>query len=159
MRKTTSLALRKWKHYSRKSLWCRQRCSLVVGFIMYKINLYLECLFQKAQSSGSWLFSSSCGWPVAWIWAWCMEGSLYSFTPNVGYPQGRCTLSTWSSVSTCWSHCFSTKHHLSYRQVPTFGRDTIRCFRRNTSELKQMATRDFEDLLQVKFIGASNAQH
>lgn len=37
----------------------------------------------------------------------------------------------------------------SYRQVPTFGRDTIRKFSTNTSELKKLAARDFEDLLQV----------
>ena len=36
-----------------------------------------------------------------------------------------------------------------YRQVPSFGRDTIRRFSRNVSELKRMAVRDFEDLLQV----------
>ena len=36
-----------------------------------------------------------------------------------------------------------------YRQVPSFGRDTIRRFSRNVSELKRMAARDFEDLLQV----------
>ncbi|KIJ64394.1 hypothetical protein HYDPIDRAFT_90003, partial [Hydnomerulius pinastri MD-312] len=34
-----------------------------------------------------------------------------------------------------------------YRQVPTFGRDTIRRFRSNSSEMKRMAARDFEDLL------------
>ena len=42
-----------------------------------------------------------------------------------------------------------TNTYISYRQIPTFGRDTIRRFRRNVSELKQMAARDFEDLLQV----------
>lgn len=36
-----------------------------------------------------------------------------------------------------------------YRQVPTFGRDTIRKFSANCSEMKKMAARDFEDLLQV----------
>ena len=36
-----------------------------------------------------------------------------------------------------------------YRQVPSFGRDTIRRFARNVSELKKMAARDFEDILQV----------
>ena len=44
---------------------------------------------------------------------------------------------------------FALSTTFSYRQVPTFGRDTIRRFRRNASELKQMAARDFEDLLQV----------
>ncbi|KIJ58567.1 hypothetical protein HYDPIDRAFT_34041 [Hydnomerulius pinastri MD-312] len=35
-----------------------------------------------------------------------------------------------------------------YRQVPTFGRGTVRRFHRNVSELKKMMARDFEDLLQ-----------
>ena len=38
----------------------------------------------------------------------------------------------------------------SYRRVPAFGCDTIRRFGRNVSELKRMAARDFEDLLQVQ---------
>lgn len=37
----------------------------------------------------------------------------------------------------------------SFREVPTFGRDTIRRFRKNVSEMKQFAARDFEDVLQV----------
>ncbi|KAH9932168.1 hypothetical protein B0H21DRAFT_867145 [Amylocystis lapponica] len=35
-----------------------------------------------------------------------------------------------------------------YRQVPTFGRDTIRRFNNNASGMKKLAARDFEDLLQ-----------
>ncbi|KAJ8088849.1 hypothetical protein PM082_014095 [Marasmius tenuissimus] len=35
-----------------------------------------------------------------------------------------------------------------YRMVPTFGRDTIRKFSVNVSAMKQLAARDFEDLLQ-----------
>jgi len=37
----------------------------------------------------------------------------------------------------------------SYREIPSFGRDTIRRFSANCSELKKMAARDFENLLQV----------
>ncbi|KAG6818921.1 hypothetical protein H0H93_000270 [Arthromyces matolae] len=37
---------------------------------------------------------------------------------------------------------------LRYRQTPTFGRDTIRKFATNASEMKKLAARDFEDLLQ-----------
>jgi hypothetical protein len=37
----------------------------------------------------------------------------------------------------------------SFRQVPTFGRDTIRRFVSNVSQLKRLAARDFADLLQV----------
>lgn len=38
---------------------------------------------------------------------------------------------------------------LRFRQVPTFGRDTIRRFSANASELKRMAAWNFEDFLQV----------
>jgi hypothetical protein len=39
-----------------------------------------------------------------------------------------------------------------FRQVPTFGRDTIRRFSSNISELKKLAARDFEDILQVSSV-------
>ncbi|KAJ2911489.1 hypothetical protein MD484_g8926, partial [Candolleomyces efflorescens] len=35
-----------------------------------------------------------------------------------------------------------------YRKVPTFGIDTIRRFRNNVSDMKQLAARDYEDMLQ-----------
>jgi ABC-type multidrug transport system fused ATPase/permease subunit len=38
---------------------------------------------------------------------------------------------------------------VSFRQVPSFGRDGIRRFSANMSEMKRLAARDFEDLLQV----------
>ena len=37
----------------------------------------------------------------------------------------------------------------SFRDIPTFGSSTIRCFATNASEMKKLAVRDFEDLLQV----------
>ena len=49
--------------------------------------------------------------------------------------------------------CISTSEadcRISFRQVPTFGRDTIRRFHRNVSEMKRLAARDFEDVLQVR---------
>ncbi|KAG2100219.1 uncharacterized protein F5147DRAFT_777132 [Suillus discolor] len=39
-------------------------------------------------------------------------------------------------------------HELDRRHTPTFGRDTIRKFASDASEMKKMASRDFEDLLQ-----------
>lgn len=36
-----------------------------------------------------------------------------------------------------------------YRQIPPFGPATIRRFSANTSEMSNMAARNFEDLLQV----------
>jgi hypothetical protein len=38
---------------------------------------------------------------------------------------------------------------IRFRQIPTFGRDTIRRFSNNASAMKKLAARDFEDLLQV----------
>jgi hypothetical protein len=39
----------------------------------------------------------------------------------------------------------------SFRNIPTFGSSTIRRFATNASEMKKLAARDFEDLLQVIF--------
>ena len=36
-----------------------------------------------------------------------------------------------------------------FRQIPTFGRDSIRRFSNHVSELKKLAARDYENLLQV----------
>ena len=38
---------------------------------------------------------------------------------------------------------------LRFRQVPTFGCDTIRSFGGSVSALKKLATRDFEDIIQA----------
>jgi hypothetical protein len=47
----------------------------------------------------------------------------------------------------------------SYREIPSFGRDTIRRFPGNCSEMKRMAARDFEDLLQVRVICVRPKSH
>jgi hypothetical protein len=46
----------------------------------------------------------------------------------------------------------SSLFFLSYRQMPTFGSSTIRKFSNNASEMKKLAARDFEDLLQVETV-------
>ena len=38
---------------------------------------------------------------------------------------------------------------IRFRAMPTFGSSTIRRFATNASEMKKLAARDFEDLLQV----------
>ena len=38
---------------------------------------------------------------------------------------------------------------IRFRSVPTFGRDSIRKFTNNVSELKKLGARDYENLLQV----------
>jgi hypothetical protein len=39
---------------------------------------------------------------------------------------------------------------IRFRLVPTFGRSTIRRFTANASEMKKLAARNYEDLLQVR---------
>ncbi|KJA20606.1 hypothetical protein HYPSUDRAFT_141916, partial [Hypholoma sublateritium FD-334 SS-4] len=49
-----------------------------------------------------------------------------------------------------------------YRQVPTFGRSTIRKFSQNASSMKKMAARNYEDLLQCSipvFDGLLDPEH
>ncbi len=44
-----------------------------------------------------------------------------------------------------------------YYQISTFSRGTIRKFPSNVSEMKKLAARDFEDLLQVRIYTINNA--
>jgi len=44
-----------------------------------------------------------------------------------------------------------------YRQVLTFGADTIHKFSNNTSGMKQLVARDFEDLLQVRNMSVTSS--
>ena len=44
----------------------------------------------------------------------------------------------------------SVHSQLRYHQIPTFGHGTIRRFPSNVSEMKKLAARDFEDILQVR---------
>lgn len=44
----------------------------------------------------------------------------------------------------------SVHSQLRYHQIPTFGHGTIRHFPSNVSEMKKLAARDFEDILQVR---------
>jgi len=43
----------------------------------------------------------------------------------------------------------------SFQAMPTFGSSTIRRFETNASEMKKLAARDFEDLLQVRSMTSS----
>lgn len=53
-------------------------------------------------------------------------------------------------ISSLLANELSISHsYLRFRQVPTFGNGVIRKFANNTSEMKRLAARDFEDILQV----------
>ncbi|KAF8896664.1 hypothetical protein BD779DRAFT_1466557 [Infundibulicybe gibba] len=41
-----------------------------------------------------------------------------------------------------------SEFNLRFRQIPTFGRDTIRKFSNNAAEMRKLGARDFEDMLQ-----------
>jgi hypothetical protein len=62
----------------------------------------------------------------------------------------RISYMNWTDGGLCVAAHFSDlTGATSFRLVPTFGRDTIRRFSRNTSELKRMAAWNYEDILQV----------
>ena len=45
-----------------------------------------------------------------------------------------------------------------FRQISTFGQFTIRRFHNNVSEMKKLAARDFEDILQAcKFVPSTSS--
>ena len=46
---------------------------------------------------------------------------------------------------------------ISYRAISSFGKDAVRKFSANSSEMKHMAARDLENLLQVLFFGDIHA--
>jgi hypothetical protein len=52
-------------------------------------------------------------------------------------------------VSPCATCLLQLTSPIRYRQTPTFGPAIIRKFSANSSEMKRMAARNFEDLLQV----------
>lgn len=49
----------------------------------------------------------------------------------------------------CDWQCIRSCHPNRFRQIPTFGRYTIRRFHNNVSDMKKLAARDFEDILQA----------
>lgn len=51
--------------------------------------------------------------------------------------------------SSCEEKTNAYNQLIRFRHVPSFGRSTIRRIRANTSALKKLAARDFEDYLQV----------
>lgn len=55
--------------------------------------------------------------------------------------------------------CFSSLHEiddvqLRFRNIPSYGNGVIRKFANNTSEMKKLAARDFEDILQVRLVAS-----
>jgi hypothetical protein len=50
-------------------------------------------------------------------------------------------------ASPCRFECDRIKHR--FRDIPSYGNGVIRTFADNTSEMKRLAARDFEDILQV----------
>lgn len=50
----------------------------------------------------------------------------------------------------CLRYCFHCRPWRRYRAIPSFGRGTIRRISYNVSDLKSLAARNLEDILQVR---------
>ena len=116
----------------------------------------IECVFRTTGPLWPQRFFPPSGGPNAWIRPGHLEILIHSFTENASFPrQERCGwirppvrvlgIVLYSSI---WMFCRSPSFHM----LPTFGQDTIRQFSSNVSELKKLAVRDFEDLLQASFL-------
>ena len=75
--------------------------------------------------------------------------SLGSYTP----PKRRTEFSYLTRGKSFWISLMHILNiYLRFHDIPTFGWGTIRHFADNVSEMKKLAGRDFEDILQVRFI-------
>ena len=125
-------------------------CVLSCTDISY--NSCPEWVFSKAWSYKFWFLPYAGCWPVARVWTRGLEIHFYPLTSYTWQPQGYGTCRTWSPVSglSCsWRLINQPDCGERFRQVPSFGRDTIRRFQKNVSGLKRLVARDFEDILQV----------
>ena len=114
------------------------------------LTLGLECLLTPPLKIWFQLPRDACPWPPPWIWAWCLESHVYTFNSHFTSHIIRSGTNSELLVSNC-SALLTLLTDPRYRQIPTFGRDTIRRFANNTSEMRKLAAQDFEDILQVSF--------
>ena len=76
--------------------------------------------------------------------------AIFTHLLRILYSCGGNTIQTLNSrYGTLTLSRLNINNHSRYRQIPTFGRDTIRKFDANVSAMKRLAARDWEDLLQV----------
>jgi len=114
------------------------------------IDFLSECVLCKAWEIWPWFLYNVCSGSATWVQIGCMESSLHTLDADFvhcwwgHHPNAEWTVCKLETYTNC-SYLFSTR----YRQVPTFGRDTIWKFNNNVSGMKNLAGRDFEDLLQV----------
>jgi len=128
---------------------------LPLWFIPRHVELMMtqaECLFGEVKPYWLWSICHVGCWPFAWIWVRSMESHFYSSTAD---PWDLKTVSDFRNgqmVSMKYLYILPSLISTRYRQVPTFGQDTIRRFQENCSEVKKMTAQDFEDLLQVRLL-------
>ena len=96
--------------------------------------IFTKCLYRTYFTSLNWVF----GKPYLLIY--------FAFFMHVEEIKSRYSI---LGMHPLIFYHISTNTVARYRQIPTFGRDTIRCFHANVSAMKKLAARDWEDLLQV----------
>lgn len=76
--------------------------------------------------------------------------AVFTHLLRILHAYGNDTIPTLNSRSVVKGFVYSVLIFCNrYRNVPPFGRSTIRKFHNNASAMKKLAARDFEDLLQV----------
>jgi len=99
--------------------------------------IFIKCLYRIYFTNLNWVFGKR------------FLRTSFEFFMHVGEIKSR--LST-LGVYLPFADGFQTNDIPRYRQISSFGRDTIRRFNGNVSAMKKLAARDWEDLLQVRYI-------
>lgn len=111
-----------------------------------------ECIPGSTRWYGLQLFQDICCGSTAWVWTGGLENVFYPFIANIVYTgNSYCARTGWMVYSySKSSNILSLTWLVRFHLVPAFGRGTIRQFQRNVSELKKLAARNYEDILQVR---------
>ncbi|KIK92915.1 hypothetical protein PAXRUDRAFT_790802 [Paxillus rubicundulus Ve08.2h10] len=138
------------------------RVSQMRKFLLQKVLLVRETILKHAKAVDGSFAERTLGkesWvPIINAFVTKLSGfGLDPFAMLVVDFMHECELGTWKSL---FSHLIRLLYALPsgvltvaeldarFRQIPSFGRGTIRKFSSNTSEMKRLAARDFEDILQ-----------
>lgn len=111
----------------------------------------LELLFISFTRPWARFLSVSCGRSHAWVRAGSLEGCFHPPHAHLALNWSKQCSRVQQAVSLT-TEDFSNKlifFFSRFRQVPTFGKSTICRFANNVSDMKKLAARDFEDILQV----------
>ena len=139
-----------FRTYWNRNPWFPLRCYLFLFlFDIYLLNLSVECILLKAFSVWISIFLDFSCRLYARIRTWRLEKNFHPRTADITGYQWCCGKTRCEVSELQREKKFGFILPIRFRTVPTFGRDSIRRFVSNVSEMKKLGARDYENLLQV----------